>query len=166
MVMDFNQKRFLMMGQGVELKGLHSPVEISLAFGDYTGVGWYSGGVPWQLLEGRDDVLTVHSVSKTGDSTMILGSIAAENTHVDLSEQELTIRWSDDQNTSVTIHAGQLRKIGDTYMYSDPGSPVKLASFNLDNRTFLLIISDVAEGSNGELTVKFGSFAATATDSF
>jgi len=182
--------------RGIDLSGLTSPIQFEVEVGSYLENGLaYDGKVlpivpphvppvatdvvngakpmPIQLLSGYEDTLRVDKHKfKPGtkkpntDYLMIQGAITVHDTSVDISEENIVIRWG---NYSVPLLANDMFRIGEKKAFKykktkGSDSSVAAAVFDLDKCTFKIIIKKADIGpqdSPVEFGISFGTFDET-----
>lgn len=160
LLLNLSSGSLFMIGRNAELRGLRSPVEISIGFDDYLAVGQYNGSVPIKFMNGYQDFLRVDSIYSNASAAFIRGSIALENTATQLNEQDITIRWGDGEDSGATIPSGSGWAVGEMYLYSDFSGKLIMARFDLSRCTFMLLIKSSTIGE--QLDIQFGDFDESA----
>ena len=188
---------FRIKARKVNLTGLNSPVILELEMGDYYGIGLAGEGaqdymlmgltpeqfqdningrnpLPMKLMLGYADALRVDKArlkhnNKTGyDSLYVRGALAVWDRAVDLTNEQVTIRWGENDFTE-TIDKGDFKNIKGKYIYRKPKSSneqnddkkIVLAIFDLQKCVFVISVKKTQIESQTQtvpFAIEFGGF--------
>jgi len=161
---------FLIRARGIDLTSLSNPVPIEIVVGDY----YVSGAAQMEeidvvpFMKSYADSLVVSGAKvrsgrrENSDTLTVTGSIAVEDTLVDLTEEEVVISWG---GQSFSIAAGGLRvrpsgKYFCRNVQAAEGGVIN-TDFDLTKGTFKIIVKNVeieAPDSGVEFGLSFGLF--------
>ena len=190
---DFNQNKFAVKAQNIDLTGLGCPLTLDIAFGNYiiSGeaneaiVNGRSKTIPTRLMRMYDDTLIVkkakvkNSTTDGRDSLSVKGEIAVEdisNTDMDepnLVNEDVNVIWGS-QNFVVPAASFKAARRGHSYKCSkvvadaNAGDAGKVtAAIDLDKCTYTVSVSEVnLVDVNGIVSfgLRFADFNETRDD--
>ena len=151
MLFDLNRGIFQIIAREVDLTGLHEPVPVNIAVGDYFGQATAQvrgRGLSLKFMSNYEDLLQCDWFRFSYDdgpnayysySLMVLGEIATETYPLDLTEMKVKIFWG---SKNYSIDAGELTQWqGHKYRYTNRSGNLQSAYFDLENCRFRIYIA-------------------------
>lgn len=140
---------FRINARKINLSRLEDPIKVTIAVGDYHGVGVAQAkgprGVPMAYLLGyRDDMrfdnyIYVSDNLRHNDWVVVDGSFSTDEGPIDLTEMEMNLSWG---TSNFTIKPEGFRQIGRSprYVYHMPGGILRSVVFDFQKCTYKVLI--------------------------